>query len=151
MRLSIVFGTIDHYIHRQRRSALKTFVSKRTVRTAQASIRCSVEDLCTWIKRYVNTNEPFDISLPYVAWSNDSVSTYLGDNSAGLLKDVERAQNWKKTLRTVVELTPIIKQVPSIMPLVLHLPAWLVRGVSIDLWRVLILHKVSSISRRYPR
>lgn len=61
----------------------------------------------------------------------------------GLLQDDEKARDWERTIKTVVNLTPIVKQFPIVMPLVLRIPEWLMKHVSPDLHRVLVLHKVS--------
>ena len=121
---------------------MKTFISKRTVRTAQASIRETVEQLCDWLGRHADSEESFDASLPYLAWSTDSVFMYLENKSPGMLQNVEQAKDWERTIKTVVELTPIVKQIPLVMPFVLHVPTWLMGIISQDLLRVLMLHKV---------
>lgn len=93
--------------------------------------------------QYANTQQIFDVNLPYIAWSTDSVSNYLEDKPFGLLRDDEKARDWKATVKTVVELTPLVKQIPLVMPLVLKVPEWVMRRVSADLNRVLVMHKVS--------
>ena len=94
------------------------------------------------MSQYANTQEVFDASLPYIAWSTDSVTNYLEDKPYGLLKDEEAAKNWKATIKTVVELTPVVKQIPAVMLFVLKVPEWAMRLVSKDLNRVLVMHKV---------
>ena len=136
------FGTLDHHVHRQRRSAVKGFVSKRTVRTAQVSIRETIEELCSIITQSAAKKDVFDCNLQFLAWSTDSVNRFLDCSPMGLLHDVGRAIEWKQTIRAVVELTPLVKQFPLVMPMVLHLPQWLVRAFSPDLNRILIMHKV---------
>ncbi|MCJ1289196.1 hypothetical protein MMC34_000728 [Xylographa carneopallida] len=135
------FGTLDHHVHRQRRSAVKGFVSKRTVRTAQVSIRETIEELCSIITQSAAKKDVFDCNLQFLAWSTDSVNRFLDCSPMGLLHDVGRAIEWKQTIRAVVELTPLVKQFPLVMPMVLHLPQWLVRAFSPDLNRILIMHK----------
>ena len=94
------------------------------------------------MSQYASTQEIFDANLPYIAWSTDSVSNYLEDKPYGLLKDEQKAKDWKATIKMVVELTPVVKQIPLVMPLVLRVPGWVMRWVSPDLNRVLVMHKV---------
>ena len=143
--MGTAFGTINHYVHRQRRSAVKTFVSKRSVRTVQSNIWDVVQQLCNRMSQYASAEEVVDANLPYIAWSTDSVSNYLEDEPYGLLKDDEKAKNWKATIKMVVELTPLVKQIPVVMPLVLRVPAWLMRSMSPSLNRVLVMHMVSPL------
>jgi len=136
------FGTTNHFIHRQRRSAIKSFVSKQSVRAVQSKIWNIVEELCTRMAHYASTQETVSIHLPYIAWSTDSVSNYLEDQPFGLLRDTERAKQWEATIKTVVELTPLVKQFPVVMPLVLRAPGWVMERLSPELNRVLVMHRV---------
>ena len=138
-----VFGTIDHNTHRQRRSALKTFVSKGTVRNSQQGIHSITQHLCRELYKHQQRQDTLDLGVLYLAWSTDSIAQYLEGQPFGLLNDKERAAEWARTLDTVVELVPLIKQIPSVMPLALRLPLWLVQTISPALGRVLKLHEVS--------
>ena len=104
-----------------------------------------VEALCTRMSQYASTQEVFDASLPFIAWSTDSVTNYLEDKPFGLLAEEQKAKDWKATIKTVVELTPVVKQIPLLMPLVLKVPVWAMRWVSEDLNRVLVMHNVCSL------
>ena len=94
------------------------------------------------MSQYASTQEIFDANLPYIAWSTDSVSNYLEDKPYGLLRDEQKAKDWKATIKMVVELTPVVKQIPLVMPLVLRVPGWVMRWASPDLNRVLVMHRV---------
>ena len=94
------------------------------------------------MSQYASTQEIFDASLPYIAWSTDSVSNYLEGKPYGLLKNEQKAKDWEATIKTVVELTPVVKQIPLVMPLVLRVPGLVMGWVSPDLNRVLTMHKV---------
>ena len=98
------------------------------------------------MSQYASTQEIFDVHLPIIAWSTDSVSNYLENKPAGLLRDEQKARDWKATIQMVVELTPVVKQFPLVMPLVLRVPVWVMRWVSPDLNRVLVMHKVCPCS-----
>ena len=138
----LAFGTIDHYIHRQRRSAVKTFVSKKTVQTFQTSICTTVELLCREFSRYVTTGEAFECSTYFLSWATDSVANYLENDTYGLLDDEQRRKDWQKTVGKVVELTPLVKQFPFFMPFVLKVPGWIMRIISSDMNLILLMHKV---------
>ncbi|KAL9129093.1 MAG: hypothetical protein Q9217_002365 [Psora testacea] len=144
------FGTVDHYIHRQRRSAVKMFVSKKTVKTFQNSICNTVEALCRELTRFATSGETFEISTYFLSWATDSVAKYLENDTYGLLDDGQRRKDWQSTIDKVVELTPVVKQFPFFMPFVLKVPNWFMRIVSPDTNRVLLMHKrMRSTARRY--
>lgn len=94
------------------------------------------------MSHYASTQEVLDANLLFIAWSTDSVSYYLENKPAGLLRDEQKSRNWKATVGMVVELTPMVKQFPLVMPLVLSTPEWVMRLVSPAVNRVLVMHKV---------
>ncbi|MCJ1312339.1 hypothetical protein MMC25_006013 [Agyrium rufum] len=135
------FGTIDHYVHRRRRGAVKAFVSKGTVRRLESVIREKIDLLCKRLDEHLTKQDVVDLTRDYLAWSTDSVFNYLDSEPLGLLTDPERAEDWKQTLRAVVELTPLVKQMTWIMPVVLKVKPWVVKLFSPDLARVLVMHR----------
>lgn len=94
------------------------------------------------MRHYVSTGETFAVYLPYLAWSTDSASLYLEGKSAGLLRNEEKAETWKKTLQTVVDLMAFEKQIPSLMPLFFYLPLRLLRLISPSLHNIVAVHRV---------
>ncbi|KAL8920044.1 MAG: hypothetical protein Q9172_004674 [Xanthocarpia lactea] len=144
------FGTVDHYIHRQRRAAVKTFVSKKTVQTFQSSICSTVELLCREFNHFAATGETFECGTYFLSWATDSVAKYLENSTYGLLDDARRRQDWQETIAQVVELTPLVKQFPFFMPFVLKVPGWLMQILSPKMNRVLLMHKrMRSTARQY--
>ncbi|CAL8576589.1 hypothetical protein XPA_002464 [Xanthoria parietina] len=144
------FGTVDHYIHRQRRAAVKTFVSKKTVQTVQPSICSTVELLCREFDRFAASGETFECGTFFLAWATDSVAKYLENDTYGLLENAHRRREWQETISQVVELTPLVKQFPFFMPFVLKVPGWLMGVLSPKMNRVLLMHKrMRSTARRY--
>lgn len=150
------FGTVDHYIHRQRRSAVKTFVSKKTVQTFQPAMCSTVELLCRELSLQAknnnknNSEDTFELSIYLLAWATDSVAKYLENSTYGLLDEEGRRQDWYDTIVKVVELTPLVKQFPAFMPFTLKVPGWLMAVVSPRLNLVLRMHKrMRSTARQY--
>ena len=115
------------------------------MQTFQTSICTTVEALCREFSGYARTGEEFECSTYFLAWSTDSVSKYLENDTYGLLDDDQRRKNWQRTIEQVVELTPLVKQFPFFMPFVLKVPGWLMQIVSSDLNLVLLMHKVRKI------
>lgn len=138
----LVFGTLEHSLHRRRRDAVKTLASKRTIRLAETSLQDITGELCTKLRDLSTTRETFEVFLPYLAWSTDIAALYLEDRRRGLLKDEQQTRAWAQALNSVVELIPIQKQIPLFTPLVFSLPEWLIRKVSPTLHCFVETHKV---------
>lgn len=78
----------------------------------------------------------------FLPWGIDSLSKYLENQSFGLLDDDQRRNDWHKTVNRVVELTPMVKQFPLLMPFVLKVPGWIMQFISSELNLVLLMHKI---------
>ena len=102
----------------------------------------TVEALCRELSHYADTGEVFECSTYLLSWATDSVARYLENETYGLLDDDKRRKDWQKTLAKVIELTPIVKQFPFVMPFVLKVPGWLMRIISSEMNLVLLMHKV---------
>ena len=94
------------------------------------------------MSQYASTQEVFDANLPYIAWSTDNVTSYVEGKPYGLLKDNEKAKEWKAIIQTMIELTPLAKQIPAVMAFVLRVPEWVMWCVNKDLHQVTQVHKV---------
>lgn len=64
------FGTVDHNLHRMRRSAMNPFFSKANVRRLQPVIQARVDKLLERIKEFQASGKPLTISLAYTAYSS---------------------------------------------------------------------------------
>lgn len=82
----------------------------------------------------------------YLAMTTDTLCDHTFGESLDLLKQDKKADEWKRTIKAVAVLTPLIKQFTWIIPLALKLPLRPLQMVVPDLARIVALHRVGTIS-----
>lgn len=80
----------------------------------------------------------------YLAMTTDTLCDHTFGESLALLQEDKRADNWKRTIKAVAVLTPLIKQFTWIIPLALKLPLSPLQMVVPDLARIIALHRVGT-------
>ena len=89
-----------------------------------------------------------EIRKTYLAMTTDTLCGHAFDKSLNLLQEDQKADEWKRTIKAVAILTPLIKQFTWIIPLALKLPLSPLRVVVPDLARIVALHRVGTKIRR---
>lgn len=125
-----------------RRSAVSPFFSKRSVTNIEPRIQTAVNRLCDVMKKCHETAQNLDVRVTYLAWSTDSLTSYVFDQSTNLLDDPKKARDWWEMYDKLRALFPILKQCLWIVPLALELPVWIVRIVLPPLVPLVLVYKV---------
>jgi len=137
------FGTIDHEVHRKRRAAISPFFSKSTVASTEPMIHDKMRLLCQRLKQTLAVGGVVELRRTYLAIATDTLSGHAFQKSLGLIEEDHKAHEWKRTIKAVAILTPLIKQFTWIIPLALKLPLGPLEMVVPDLARIVALHGVS--------
>ena len=141
--ITLVFGTVDHHAHRQRRAAISGFFSKRTIGAQQQLIQEKIEKFVTAVDRAVDHHGYADMRVYYLALTTDVLCAHCFEYEMNLLDDRKRALEWKNTIKAIAILTPLIKQFTSIIPIAKKFPIRLFYLFGLpSLARILILIKV---------
>ncbi|KAL8722842.1 MAG: hypothetical protein Q9225_000729 [Loekoesia sp. 1 TL-2023] len=140
------FGTIDHEIHRKRRAAISPFFSKNTVTSAEPMIYDNMGVLEKRLKQHLANGGVVELRKTYLAMTTDTLADHAFHKPLGLLESPEKANNWKRTIKAVAILTPLIKQFTWIIPVALKLPLRPLQMVVPDIARIVALRRVSSRS-----
>lgn len=130
-----IFGTVSHDAHRQRRGAISSFFSKKSVASHESLIHSKVELLCDIFEVAMRKGEAVNIRVPLLAFTTDFYCAHaLGESgNMNLLKDMGKAQIWRDSIIGLLHLTPIVRQFSWIVPFAVDLPMWLLKLVSSDL------------------
>lgn len=136
-----VFGTIDHEVHRKRRAAISPFFSKNTVNAAQPMIDRNMNLLSEKLRQSLADGGVVEMHKTYLAMTTDTLCDHTFGESLDLLKEDKKAEEWKRTIKAVAVLTPLIKQFTWIIPLALKLPLRPLQMVVPDLARIVALHR----------
>ncbi|KAL8963661.1 MAG: hypothetical protein Q9193_000105 [Seirophora villosa] len=135
------FGTIDHELHRKRRGAISPFFSKSTVTSTEPTIYKNVTLLEQTLKNDLARGGVVELRKMYLAMTTDTLADHAFQRNLGLLGSEQRSDEWRRTIKAVAVLTPLIKQFTWIIPLALRLPLGPLRWVVPDLARVVALRR----------
>ena len=80
----------------------------------------------------------------YLAMTTDTLCDHTFGETLGLLQEDKKADEWRRTIKAVAVLTPLIKQFTYIIPLALKLPLRPLQIVVPDLARIVALHRVGT-------
>lgn len=100
--------------------------------------------LCQRLRDTLANGGVVEVRKAYLAMTTDTLCGHAFDRSLDLLDEDRKADEWKRTIRAVAILTPLIKQFTWIIPLALKLPLGPLRMVVPDLARIVALHRVGT-------
>lgn len=100
--------------------------------------------LCQRLRDSLANGGVVELRKAYLAMTTDTLCGHAFDRSLDLLDEDRKADEWKRTIRAVAILTPLIKQFTWIIPLALKLPLGPLRMVVPDLARIVALHRVGT-------
>ena len=83
-----------------------------------------------------------ELRVRFLAFTTDTVTRYALGKSNGLQFDIQRAKDWSATIRAIAAITPLVKQFPWLMDLVMCLPLTVLQVLSPELSRVVQLQYV---------
>jgi cytochrome P450 len=120
-------GTVDHDLHRLRRSALNPFFSKKSVTKLEPIIQAQVEKLCLRLKQ--GRGQIINLSDALTCLSADVISDCAFGETYGLLDSPDFSPEWRKLMMELSLGTHLMKQfgwayrlamatVPWLLPLV---------------------------------
>lgn len=96
------------------------------------------------LKRKLDTGAIVELRETFLALTTDTLSRHAFDQPSDLLSDELAAVEWKRTIKAIAILTPLIKQFTWIIPLALKIPLAPLRVVVPDLARIVALRRVSA-------
>jgi cytochrome P450 len=119
--------TVDHWHHRERREPINPHFSKRNVSRLESLIRLKVEQLCERLEEYSASRQPVNLTVCYLAFTMDVITTYSFGKSSNLLEN-ELNTRWKDTITSIMKSTSVLNHfswIPKVMDL---LPEYLISG-----------------------
>jgi cytochrome P450 len=88
-------GTIDHELHRLRRSALNPFFSKQAVTRLEPVIKANVDHLYRRLREFAGTGKPVNLSDAFTCLSADVIGAYAFGKEYGFLNSKDFFPRWR--------------------------------------------------------
>ncbi|KAH7324238.1 cytochrome P450 [Stachybotrys elegans] len=135
------FSTVDHKLHKSRRTAYSPFWGSANVMAAEPLIMGMVNDLC---KHVAGMQEGSGTSLRtlFAATSFDTFYTWAFGSSLGLLDNLKLAYDINEAVEIGVTSPPLHRIFPSMMPIARLIPSKILRYASSHLNNVMGLHSM---------
>ena len=120
------FGTVDHDLHRLRRSAINPFFSKQKVAALQTVIQQLADKLCKKLENIRATGEVVPLECAFDAFTMDVITEYSLDTSFGYLDQPGWSSDFRELERAFGEMGYLNKLFPPLGNMMDSLPDWLV-------------------------
>lgn len=124
---SSVFSTINHDLHRSRRAAVAPFLSTLSVQKLEPVVKSVVNKAMLRLQNTRGSGAPTDLIDLYTALTSDIISQYAFGRSFNHLDRPGSTKEWHQMWMNVSENGHLIKQYPSILPLMESMPMWMVK------------------------
>jgi len=125
-----IFGTIDHDLHRLRRSALNPFFSKPSIAAIEPLIQAKVDRLCEALAEHIQPNTEVELQEAFMALTLDIISAYAFGKSFGLLDQPGFSPEWKKAVLAMIESAIPNRHFPWMADIMMNLPFSVAAAIS---------------------
>lgn len=136
-------STLERDIHKNRRGALTRFFSKLSVLALEPLLVEKVERLSLGVQTYVNNGRILQADTAFAALSLDAITEYCFDQSFNCLLHPEFAPEWKKTMTSLFEAVPLLRNFSFIAGKLLVLPQWILVRTSLTINKFAAMQKAN--------
>ncbi|ROV89865.1 hypothetical protein VPNG_10245 [Cytospora leucostoma] len=118
-----VFGTVDHELHKIRRTALNPFFSTSKVHKLQSVIEEQVDNLLNRFSAYASTCQgPLDLVIVFAAFTNDVINEYAFARSDKLLSKSDFGRKITESVVLGTHMGTVVKHLPWSLHIINFLP-----------------------------
>ena len=122
--MSSIF-TVDHDLHKVRRSALTSMFSKRSITAFEPILRQFIRKMCSRLEEFKNQHEVVDLRLLFTCLATDVITEYSLGECKNLLSTPDLSPQWRATFNTWLLNSHIFKHFP---------PVWWLMNNTPDSW-----------------
>ncbi|KAK7928942.1 P450 monooxygenase [Apiospora marii] len=150
------FKTVEHDLHKQRRSQLNPFFSKASIRALEPLIAGKVDRLCERLEQLASHGRVVSLTHAFAALTLDIVTHLCFGVSYDTLEDDEFAKDWYESLVASSRGGNLMRHFPWIHTLLPLFPSLVTDSTSAAMQassrrQKELLAKVSEVMRRYER
>ncbi|KAL8645809.1 MAG: hypothetical protein Q9226_007133, partial [Calogaya cf. arnoldii] len=117
-----ILATIEHDVHRRRRSAYANYFSKQSIQKYSGVIQAAVNKLCAKCEGLAQDGKKINLMHAYTAMTGDVVTEYCFPKSYGLLDQPDFAPDFHDLWISILSNSHVLKQFPWMFPLMLTFP-----------------------------
>lgn len=124
------FPTIRADVHRLRRQSLTPFFSVKAVQNFHGPLQSLSDRLVERMKACEVSGQPVPLFFAYRCLTADMISDFIFGRQLGLIDREDWGKAFYNSWRSLWDLSPLIRQLPWLMKVVLGLPRWITAAVS---------------------
>ncbi|KAF2828055.1 cytochrome P450 [Ophiobolus disseminans] len=132
----MTFGTIGHNLHKMRRAAFAKFLSPAYIRKLEPLLKDLVSSMITKIEAGLKEGRTINLVHAYSALTQDVITEYCFSFSRKCLEKENFAPHYYEWMQIHCTFTPIIKQLPWLLPMLNKLPDWWVKRTDDAVWLI---------------
>ena len=136
--------TLDHDLHRVRRSALNPFFSKANVRKLEPIIQRRAQRVLFRMGNLENTGQLLNIFYLFSAFTSDVIVEYAFGESHNYLEREDLNEDFYHMMDSMHHMGAAAKQFGWLMPLLLSIPEWIPTRVDKGMAAFAALQNVSA-------
>ena len=127
------FGIIDHYEHKERRSALNPFFSKQKVASLEPMFSTNIRKMIERIRMFVVTGEVVDLGVVFTALTMDIITEYAMGTNLGCLGQEDFNKNLVCFFSDFGPLWVVGKHLPFLPWLFRTLPSRIIKRLNVKI------------------
>lgn len=118
------FSTISANVHRLRRQSLTPFFTVKAVQNFHSQLQRLSDRLVERMLECKAADKPVPLFLAYRCLTADLISEYIFGRQLGLVNREDFGKAFYVSWRSLWDLSPVIRQLPWMMKVMLGLPRW---------------------------
>lgn len=116
-------ATIDHDLHRIRRSPLSPFFSKANVRKLEPIIQKRAQRVLSRMRKLENTGLPLNIFYLFSAFTSDVIMEYCFGEAPDYLEMEDLNEDFYHMMDSMHHIGPVARQFGWLLPVLLSIPS----------------------------
>jgi len=124
------FPTISADVHRLRRQSLTPFFTVKAVQNFHSRLQRLSDRLVERMLECKAAGKPVPLFLAYRCLTADLISEYIFGRQLGLINREDFGKGFYESWRSLWDISPVIRQLPWMMKVLLGLPRWVTAMVS---------------------
>lgn len=142
---SSVFSTTNHDLHRLRRAAVAPFLSTSSVQKLEPLVKSFANKAVLRLRDTRGSGAPTNLIDLYTALTSDIISQYAFGRPFNYLDRPGAAEELHQMWMDTSETAHLVKQYPSILPVMENMPVWIVKLTKPVMLGILEMRRVNSI------
>lgn len=134
--------TLDHDLHRIRRSAFACYLSKASIQRLEPCIQSVIDRMVSRLQEIKGSGKVINLVDVFGCLTGDIIGQYAFASPYGFLEDPDFSPHWHRIMMAISINAHLLKHFGFLMPLMQLMPEWLVKMTTPGMMILIDLRKV---------